>query len=488
MLRIYPMMIRIILHLAGFLGAFWLPLAGAPLNVLLFTADDLGYELMDPARKPDLDLTPRLDRFASQGMQFRHAHVNAAICQPSRMVMASGRYSHRSGAMGFIHLKESVPTMLDSFRKHGYLTGIIGKVKHSTPVIGYRWDYSVSDGGLGPSRVASKYYHYTKQVLDLSKQRQQAFYLMVNSHDPHRPFHNPDQPLKGAGRPSKLFSPEQVNVPDYLADSEETRRELSWYYNSVRRLDDTFGEVMKALDDSGLADSTLVVFLSDNGSAVPFAKANCYLASTRTPCLVRWPGVTEAGRVDSRHFISTVDLFPTLMEAVKLPAPDGVDGRSLVGLLKGEKQAGREYVFTQIDYKNGGPATPMRCVQDKTHLYIFNPWSRAGAQYRNANEGLSMRGMERLAESDPEFAERVRMFRDREVEECYRLTDDPGCLRNLIKDPESAAKIKSMQGRLRRWMESTKDPVLPMFDCRHDPVELGKALKRFPSKQSLRPR
>ncbi len=459
----------------------------APLNILLFTADDLGYEVLDPQTRPKLDLTPKLDRFADQGMSFRHGHVNAAICQPSRAVLGSGRYSHTSGMMGFIHLKRDIPTVMETFRGHGYLTGILGKVNHSTPKIGFPWDFVHDYGELGAGRDPEKYHDYCAEFFARCKKEGKPFYFMVNSHDSHRPFHNPEKPMRNAAKPSKLFSPDQVKVPGYLPDAPEVRLELSWYYNSVRRLDDTFGRVMDALDEAGLADSTLVMFLSDNGSAVPFAKANCYLASTRTPWFVRWPGVVKAGALDEKHFISGVDFFPTVMDAAGLPAPGGVDGRSFLPLMKGGGQDGRDTVFTQIDYKIGGPANPMRCVQDDSHIYIFNPWSKPGANYRNANEGMCMKGMVRLAADDPAMQARVDMFRDRAVEECYDLEKDPSCVHNLAGDPDAAKTTKVLRAWLREWMAKTKDPVLPMFDARGDRAMMSGKLEKFPSKESLMP-
>ena len=75
-----------------------MPTMAKPLNILLFTADDLGYEVLDPVMKPKLNLTPNLDRFADQGTNFRQGYVNVSICQPSRMVMGTGRYPHNTGA------------------------------------------------------------------------------------------------------------------------------------------------------------------------------------------------------------------------------------------------------------------------------------------------------------------------------------------------------------------------------------------------------
>ena len=123
--------------------------------------------------------------------------------------------------------------------------------------------------------------------------------------------------LKGAEIPSKVYTPEAVTVPGFLPDL-PVRKEFAAYLNSTRRLDDTFGAVMKALDSSGFADNTLVLFISDNGIAMPFAKCNTLFYSSRTPLLVRWPKVIKAEQIDDSHFVSTIDFLPTFLEITEL--------------------------------------------------------------------------------------------------------------------------------------------------------------------------
>jgi N-sulfoglucosamine sulfohydrolase len=239
--------------------------------------------------------------------------------------------------------------------------------------------------------------------------------------------------------------------------------------------------VLQPLEDSGLAGNTMVVFITDNGSSFPFAKANTYVASNRTPMLVRWPGVTKAGVSDKSHFVSEVDFFPTFLEATGQPLPAGLDGRSLVPLLKGGDQAGRDFVFTQIDYTIGGPAKPMRCIQDGQYAYIFNAFSDGKFKYKNNNEGLTFAAMEEAGKTDPAMQARVEMFRHRVPQELYDLQKDPGCLKNLIQDPSQQAVAKKYQDRLRQWMIETHDHCLAAFDVRGNAAQLAKAVANYPS-------
>ena len=449
-----------------------------PLNVMLFTADDLNCDSLGCYGSPVPDISPNLDKFAAQSMRFDRAHVTVAICQPSRGVLATGLYPHHSGVMGFMHTEKKIPTVMQTFRDAGYLTGVLGKVGHSTPHGSYTWDFVHDQGELGNGRSPTKYHDYCVEFLSRCRKEGKPFYFMVNSHDPHRPYHIPGKGGNsgGAETPSRIYKPSEVKVPGFLPDLPGVRQELSYYFNSVRRLDDTFGKVMAALEETGFADNTLVLFLSDNGIAVPFAKCNSYLASTRTPWLVRWPGVVKPGSVDAAHFVSGIDFLATAVDAAGLPAISGLDGRSTAPLLKGQTQAGRDRVFTQIDCKAGGDAVPMRCIQTPKFGYIFNGWADGEHRYRNNNEGMCMKAMEEAAQTDPRIAERVRVFRFRDVEEFYDLEKDPDCTINLVKRPEFAAEIEKFRSQLLQQMTDSGDPLLAAFHKRHSPKDMSDAM------------
>eukprot|EP00913_Durusdinium_trenchii_P035360 g33090.t1 len=451
------------------------------LNILLFTADDLHAESLGVYGGKPNDVTPHLDRFAAESMRFQRAHVNVAICFPSRSVMSTGLYSHRSGSLGFMQTHDHIPNAIKTFQQAGYLSGILGKVPHSTSSRSTKWDYAFQRAQLGNGRNPKIYHERAKTFFERCRKEQKPFYFMVNSHDPHRPYCNPNRLLKGAARPSKIYRPEDVVVPGFLPDLPGVRRELAHYLNSTRRLDDTFGEVMRALRESGYADNTLVIFISDNGIAVPFAKCNAWFHSSRTPWLVRWPGVVKPGSVNAEHFVSGVDLFPTFLDATGVKGPADLDGRSIVPLLKGETQSNRDFVFTQIDQKAGGDAVPMRCVQNAKFGYIYNPFSDGKHRYRNNNEGLCMRAMNEAAKTSPAIAARVALFRYRVPEEFYDLENDPNCLHNLIKNPKYQTELKSFRARMQAWMKLTKDPMLDAFLHRDDREHVDRVLAARPA-------
>ncbi|NQT87162.1 sulfatase-like hydrolase/transferase, partial [bacterium] len=134
--------------------------APSKLNVLLFTADDLGPDTVGlncfGGRVPGL--TPNLDTFAARGVRFANAHVTSAICVPSRGCLATGRFGFNSGVYGFMKTEKPVPTVIETLHDAGYATGILGKVSHSTPKASIAWDYAKDYGELGAGRSPTLYH------------------------------------------------------------------------------------------------------------------------------------------------------------------------------------------------------------------------------------------------------------------------------------------------------------------------------------------
>ena len=109
-------------------------------NILLITADDMNWNAPGCFGGRTPDITPNIDRLASEGVRFEHAHITIAVCQPSRSVLMTGRYPHRNGAEGFQPINTSVPTLQEQLKEAGYLQGILGTVKHLAPREKYKWD------------------------------------------------------------------------------------------------------------------------------------------------------------------------------------------------------------------------------------------------------------------------------------------------------------------------------------------------------------
>ena len=162
-------------------------------NILLITADDMNYDASGAYGCKIDDITPNIDRLAAQGMKFTSAHVTIAVCQPCRESLMTGRYPHRNGAEGFHPIDKSVPTLQEQLQKTGYLNGILGKNSHLAPKEKYCWDYYIETAQLGQGRDPKLYGQFAKAFFDKAKTENKPFFLMANSHDPHRPFAGSDQ-------------------------------------------------------------------------------------------------------------------------------------------------------------------------------------------------------------------------------------------------------------------------------------------------------
>jgi len=459
-------------------------------NILLITADDMNCDSPGCFGGQTPDITPNIDRLASEGVRFTHAHITIAVCQPSRSVLMTGRYPHRNGAEGFQPINTSVTTLQEELLKGGYLNGILGKVKHLAPIEKFKWDMARDVGELGQGRNPKLYYKFARDFFQQAANNDRPFFLMANSHDPHRPFHGSlqernkfKQMLKDIPAPSRVYRSEEVHVPGFLPDIPDVRKEIAQYYSSVRRCDDTVGEVMQALHESGLAENTLTMFLSDNGMALPFAKTNCYLHSTRTPWIARWPGKIKPGIVDNRHFISGIDFMPTVLDAAGLAQTKGMDGFSFLPALLGKRQANRDKVFTQFHQTSGRNRYPMRCIQNQRFGYIFNPWSDNERVFKNESQsGLTFKAMQAAAKTNPKIAARVKLFQYRDVEEFYDFANDPDALYNLSENPKYKKELDKMRKELLNWMEQTNDSALEALE-NHSSQE---TLKKFMAEQDAK--
>lgn len=441
------------------------------LNILLITADDLAGDTPG-AFGGCADVMPALDALAAEGMSFGRAHVPAPVCQPSRSALMTGRWPHRNGAEGFEPIDEGVPLLTEVMGAVGYRNGILGKVNHLQPEDRFGWAFVRQQDELGMGRSPVAYGAATAEFITAAGA--EPWFLMANTHDPHRPFHDNGDEREAYTQeqrasfpdPSRVFTTQEARPPGFLPDLPQVREEHAQYLSSARRCDDVIAEILSALEESGQAERTVVVFFSDNGMAFPFAKANCYLAGTRTPLVVRWPGQVAPGGVDACHFVSTLDLFATFCEMAGAQIPDGVDGRSVLGLLQGRADPGRDHVVTVFHETSAGNRYEMRSVQDGGWGYVWNAWSDGETTYRAENmAGLTWPAMTAAAETDIVLKKRTDFYERRAPEELYRLTSDPHAQHNLIEshaqtgDLESAQALALARARLQRWMDATEDPL-----------------------------
>ena len=330
-------------------------------NVIVILTDDLGYDdvgcYWTPDNRPGFEKirTPNIDRLAAEGARFTDYYAPSPVCTPSRAALMTGCYPERLGMSRFgpegmvvlmpKHMEGLNPdevTLAKILKERGYATACVGKwhLGHQAPFTPRQHGFDSFYGLLFPNDVTPLVLYRDETVIEpnadqktLTEQfteeavkfvrakRDQPFFLYLAYSAPHIPLHLPDR-LRG-----------------------KSARGL--YGDVVEHLDSGVGEVLKALDETGLADQTLVVFTSDNGpdtrgtydkrgQAFPLraAKATTREGGVRVPCLMRWPGRIPGGLV-CREIASAMDVLPTVAGIAGAQPPQDriIDGKDILPLM-----------------------------------------------------------------------------------------------------------------------------------------------------------
>jgi arylsulfatase A-like enzyme len=425
-------------------------------NILFCLADDWSWPHAG-AYGDKVIRVPAFDKLARDGVLFTHAFSAAPSCTPSRASILTGQAPHRlrEGASLYGPLDKSFPVYPDLLEKSGYAIGYTRK----------GWGPGNFRAGGRERNPAGPVFRSFGEFLK-AVPAGQPFCFWFGSHDPHRPY------VAGSGTNAGLNLAD-VRVPAYLPDTSEVRGDILDYYSRVENFDRDVAGLLKLLDESGLSTNTLVVISGDNGWPFPRGKGNLYDAGTRQPLAVRWPARIKGGRILD-EFVTLTDLAPTFMEAAGLKPLPEMNGQSLIGLLEGKKQTGRDSVFVErerhANVREGNLSYPSRALETKDFLYIRNyrperwpagdpkKWKAVGP-FGDCDAGptkefiLSHRDQSRFAKFFREA------FAKRPAEELYDLHKDPFELTNLADDSGYAAAKGSLQLKLRHWMESTGDPL-----------------------------
>jgi len=423
---------------------------GGP-NIILLIADNLGWKDLGCYGNPDIG-TPSIDRLAGEGMRFTNAFITASSCSPSRASIITGQYPHTNGVTGLTHIRKRLmlspfaTTLPEVLCASGFNTAIEGKW-HVAPYLPTRWyGYRERLSGMLPKDFFITSSEKALRFIDENKDN--TFYLELNYMDTHRDNYGEYQFADGFS-----VDPEEIAIPDYyvMPDWPEIRTDVARYYSHVSKMDMMIGEVLKKLDELGIAENTLVCFVSDNGAQFPGGIMSLYDRGIGTPLIVRWPGRIPAGIVND-DLVSTIDIMPTFLDAAGCAVPTGVQGESMLRLAAGDNdndEALREAVFAEMTYHVD--YLPMRAARTKKWKYI-----------RNYSDDAI--GLDQLAHK--EWAHRLcelpnhGWLRPRVPEELYDLENDPNEQLNLAEDSALAEELKMMRSILDRHMRDTRDPFL----------------------------
>lgn len=379
-------------------------------NIVFFLADDLGYMDIEPNNPDTFYETPHLNEIARAGMRFTDAYAANPVCSPTRYSIMTGKYPTRAGATNWFSgrrtekfanapLNDVMPlsevTLAEALQEAGYRTAFLGKW-HLGGTEDYWPEHQGFDINIGghskgspPGGYFSPYQNprmesgpegeyltdrLAKEAAAVIEDFQSSpFMLFLSFHSVHTPLQAPEALVekyrtKAEGISGVEFAEEEQVWPVVEKRRVRILQKHAVYAAMVEKLDAALGTVLGQLETLGLAENTIVIFMSDNGglstsegsptSNLPLrgGKGWVYEGGIREPCLISWPGVTEPGSVCRQPVIST-DFYPTILEMTGLaPKPEQhLDGKSLVPLLGGGETLERDALFWHYPhYSNQG--------------------------------------------------------------------------------------------------------------------------------------
>jgi arylsulfatase A-like enzyme len=395
-------------------------------NILLLISHDSGRHL--GCYGADVP-TPHLERLAGEGLRFDACFCTAPQCSPSRASLMTGLYPQQHGLMELEHLRERMElrpdcrTLPGVLAEHGYETRLIGfqHEHHDARRLGY----AHVDQPWPPYRAADL---AARVEAFLQAAPRTPFFLNAGFLETHRPF----PPVEGDGAALRL--------PPWMDDTAVNRRDLLGFRQRAADLDAAVGRVDAALRRAGLAQNTILIYTTDHGTPFDRAKMTLFDAGLETALIVRWPGVTPAGK-SCPALLSNVDLMPTLLEAAGSVPPAGIAGKSFLPALRGEAFAGREEIFGALTYHV--QYLPQRCIRTRRHKYV---------RFYDSAALAPLLPREVAADS-------VIVPGHVAGEALYDLTADPGERNDVAGGQEHRACRDELAARLDAWLEDTGDPI-----------------------------
>ncbi len=396
-------------------------------NILWITIEDWSPDLSCYGTKAIS--TPNVDRLASEGVRFETAFTTSPVCSTSRSAMMTGFHQNYIGAHQHrTDKKKPLPFGIRPiphlFADAGYFTCLMS------------W------------KVDCNFLPDSKDKLFMGKdwrERKEGkpFFARITFGGTHRAW-NRD--------PQRPINPKDVEIPPYYPDTEFVRRDWANGLEQMQLVDREVGALLKRLDDEGLADNTMVIFIGDHGRCHIRGKQFLYDGGTRIPMVIRWPGVIKPNQV-SGDLAMSIDLCATVLNAARITPPVPIHGKNLFG----NEIKNRKYVFAARD-KMDNTHDAMRSIRSKRHKLILNLMpERAYCQYSRYKEQcypvlaemsvLNLQG--KLTPPQAAF-----LAPTKPQIELFDLESDPHEVSNLADDPDYADVKTTLLAELNKWREN----------------------------------
>jgi arylsulfatase A-like enzyme len=436
-------------------------------NILWITCEDIG-----PALGCYGDTyadTPNLDRLATRAVRYDHAWSNAPVCAPARTTIISGLYPPCTGSENMRSMT-SLPASIKMFpcylREAGYYASNNAKEDYNLKHTGKVWDES------------SQKAHWRNRAPG------QPFFAVFNLLITHE--------SQIRTRPHKwIHDPAKARVPAYQPDTPEVRKDWAQYYDNITTMDRQAGQILKQLEDDGLADNTIVFFYGDHGSGMPRSKRWPYNSGLQVPLLVHIPqkfrhlaspDYKQGGA--SERMVGFIDLAPTVLSLAGVRPLAHMQGEAFLGRYN---HAEREF-----DYGFRGRMDErydlVRSVRDKRYIYIRNymPHKIYGQHIAYMFETPTTTVWKKLYDEGKLKPPQTFFWETKPPEELYDLTADRDEVRNLAASPEHRQKLQELRQAQRKLALDTRDvgflpePEIHSRSKGSTPYEMGHDPRRYP--------
>jgi arylsulfatase A-like enzyme len=425
-------------------------------NILWISNEDMSPHLGvygDPLAR-----TPTLDRLATQSIRYTSAFTTAPVCAPSRAAIITGMYQASIGAQHMRTTEDRVPELPGPYlavppffvkafpeylRAAGYYTSNRAKTDYQFGTPFTIWDDLGRDA------------HWRNR-----KDKSQPFFAVFNLEVTHESQIFPSSPAR-KGK-ALVTDPARIKVPPYYPDTPLVREELARMYDNIADMDGQVSELLRQLEEDGLAENTIVFYWSDHGDGVPRAKRSLYDSGLRVPLMIRVPqrigNVPPPGTV-SDELVSFVDLAPTVLALAGVDVPAHMQGRVLLG---SKRSPPPRYVFGARD-RMDQEYDMMRSARDAQFLYIrnFSPELPYAGHIIYRNQSAIMQEWLRLqAEGALSGPATLWMRTHRPAEELYDVRKDPHQIDDVAADPAHTETLQRMRTAVDEWMRQIRDQGL----------------------------
>ncbi|MGB3587783.1 MAG: sulfatase-like hydrolase/transferase [Tunicatimonas sp.] len=424
-----------------------------PPNILWITSEDNSPFV--GAYGDTFATTPNIDQLATEGVRYTQAFSAAPVCAPSRNALITGMYPN---SLGTQHMRSTnaIPDFVKFYpaylKEAGYYCTNNVKKDYNTIDQPEVWDESSREATYQNRNPGQPFF---------------AIFNFTTSHESSIHSFIPNDSL--------MHDPATVPIPPYHPRTPEMEHDWAQYYDRVQQMDTQVGQVLQELEDSGLADSTIVFYYSDHGGILGRSKRFMYESGLHIPLIIRFPKAyqhlapSEAGTTSDR-LVSFVDFAPTLLSLASVSVPDYMQGNVFLGEQKTEPQP---YVYNfrgRMDER----FDMVRSVRDEQFRYIRNYMpQKIYAQYiEYLWRAPSMRSWEEAYLAGQLNEVQSAFFEEKPAEELYDVEADPHNINNLADDPEYQEKLTELKNANQQWLLDVRDvgflPEAMMLDIAQD--------------------